>query len=123
MTERKNLIRMKGNFGITGFAGVASVVVMAIALGCSHADPYHKAGPSAVHAEPLHLTGGWGYTIEVNHKLYIYQDQIPCIPGKRLFSSRRQAMAAAQIVVNKIKKGEPPSLQKAELEKILPVNN
>lgn len=78
--------------------------------------------PAKIYIEPISLSGGWGYKIKVNKKLYIYQDQIPCVPGKELFPTRESAMAMARLVKEKILRGESPAVSKEEVEKIIPEN-
>lgn len=81
-----------------------------------------QAAPAPeVTARALQLNGGWGYKIEVNHKLYIYQDEIPCLSGKHLFPTRESAMAIARLVRNKIIQGKSPAVTRQDLEKVMPL--
>jgi Domain of unknown function (DUF4907) len=61
---------------------------------------------------------GWGYKIMVNGKLYIYQNQIPAIAGYHLFASEQQALAVADLVVAKMRKGLIPRVTISELEEL-----
>jgi hypothetical protein len=111
---------------IAGYLGIGALLIVIVFMGNMSGKAGKKTTTGnniAVTAVPLHLQGGWGYKIEVNHRLYIYQNQIPCLPGKQLFHSKATAMAAADIVVQKIIHGEPPAISKDELEKILPPND
>lgn len=84
-----------------------------------------KSNQTGLHitSEAIELKGGWGYKIEVNNHPFIYQNQIPCIPGDKPFPTKESAMAVAQVVVNKIAKGQLPSISLAELEKVTEIRN
>lgn len=61
----------------------------------------------------------WGYDILVESKLMIHQPAIPGIPGNEGFKTKKAAQKVADLVVNKIKKGEmPPSVTIEELKKL-----
>lgn len=66
--------------------------------------------------------GGWGYKVNVNHRLYIYQRQIPCVSGARPFPTRETALSVAEVVRRKILQGEDPSVTMEELARVLPEN-
>ncbi len=74
---------------------------------------------------PLHFPTGWGYVVKKNNELYIYQDQIPCLPGNKQFPTRESAMQVAHLVKQKINLGRSPSVSRSEIEKILnsPIKN
>lgn len=58
----------------------------------------------------------FGYTIFIDGQLYIEQQNIPAIEGKAGFDSKEDAEKIAQLVINKIRKGElPPTITKEEL--------
>lgn len=59
----------------------------------------------------------WGYDIYVNRVLFIHQPTIPCYAGRNGFASRKDALAVAELVITKIRKGQvPPTVTKAELK-------
>ena len=62
---------------------------------------------------------GWGYDILANDSLFIHQEAIPGIGGKKGFAMQRNAQLAAKLVIRKIKSGINPSLSKTELQEIL----
>jgi hypothetical protein len=59
---------------------------------------------------------GWGYDIRVNKKLFIHQTVIAGFTGAKGFDSEQQAGAAAAIVIEKIKSGQRPSINRDELQ-------
>lgn len=77
--------------------------------------------PLSVSTKAVRLEhGGWGYKVEVNHKLYIFQQQIPCLEGEHPFPTQEAALAVAEIVQQKILRGVDPSVTIEELEGVLP---
>jgi hypothetical protein len=67
------------------------------------------------------VAGGWGYDILVNDRIVIHQESIPVLKNKRAFTTKEQAEQTAALVIKKLRKGQPPTLTKPDLEKILPV--
>lgn len=58
----------------------------------------------------------YGYDIYANDKLLIHQPSMPGIPGNEGFPTEESAKKIAEIVIDKIKKGEmPPTVSKEEL--------
>lgn len=65
---------------------------------------------------------GWGYDILVNGKLFIHQESIPVIAGKRGFDKKEQAEQAAQLIINKMKRGQLPTITTFEIGQLLSIN-
>lgn len=62
-------------------------------------------------------SGGWGYDILINGKLYIHQPIIPGVQGNRVFSSEEKAREAGELVISKIRNNIlPPSVSVEELD-------
>lgn len=58
----------------------------------------------------------WGYEIFAEGKLMISQKSIPALPGNNGFQEQEQAMQVAELVMQKIRKGEmPPTVTVEEL--------
>ncbi|NHF59582.1 DUF4907 domain-containing protein [Flavobacteriaceae bacterium TP-CH-4] len=57
----------------------------------------------------------WGYQIHFDSKLLIQQDYIPAVNGKQYFTCREDAEKAGQLVVDKIRLNERPSISIEEL--------
>ena len=64
-------------------------------------------------------TGGYGYDIYVNGKMYVHQPTIPAVAGNRAFSSEQKAAQAAQLVIYKIQNNIlPPTVEVRELDSL-----
>ena len=61
---------------------------------------------------------GWGYCITVDNKIYINQSTIPDIDGYKSFATEADASKVADLVLNKLKTHQKPSIFKSELEKL-----
>lgn len=68
-----------------------------------------------VESVPLHNASGWGYDILVDHKIFIHQEDIPAVAGKKGFLTKEDAMKTAGLVVEKLVKGKQPSITKDDL--------
>jgi hypothetical protein len=61
----------------------------------------------------------FGYDVYANGKLMIHQKSIPAMPGNEGFKTKSDAGKVAQLVINKIKKGEmPPTVSVEEMKKL-----
>lgn len=65
---------------------------------------------------------GWGYDILVNDTLFIHQESIPVLAGKRGFPKKEQAEQAAQLIINKMKRGQLPTITTFEMEQLFSLN-
>jgi len=67
-------------------------------------------------SKPIQSPYGWGYEILVNGKLYIHQEFIPAIAGKKGFASKDEALRVADRVMDKIRNKQiPPALNLQDL--------
>lgn len=109
-------MNIKGKIRAAFFTGLALPILV---ISCNNAKVTKNKNQTNLHitSAAIQLKGGWGYKIEVNNHPFIYQNQIPCIPGDKPFPTKESAMAVAQVVMNKIAKGQLPSISMAELEK------
>lgn len=64
---------------------------------------------------------GWGYDILVNDKLFIHQESVPAAHGKTGFTEKKQAEQTARLIINKMERGELPTVTTFELEQIIPL--
>ena len=71
-----------------------------------------------VESVPLYNSSGWGYEILVDHKIFIHQEYIPAIIGKKAFFSKEDAMKTAALVIEKLKRGKQPAITKADLTEL-----
>lgn len=74
-----------------------------------------RDGMLLVESVPLHNASGWGYEIRVDHKIFIHQEDIPAIVGKKEFLTREDAMKTAGLVVEKLVRGKKPAITKDDL--------
>lgn len=100
---------------------ILTAVVLSLFICLNAYDKKATAG-SSVKALVFHTTNGWGYDILVNDSVFIHQVRIPVVNGNWGFEKKEEAEKTAQLIINKIKKGQYPILTIFELEKIIPVN-
>lgn len=67
-------------------------------------------------------SSGWGYDILVNDKLFIHQESIPAYAGKDGFPKKEQAEKTAALIINKMKRSEPPMVTTFEIQQICPLH-
>ena len=61
----------------------------------------------------------FGYDVYANGKLLIHQASIPAMPGNEGFATKADAEKVAQLVIDKIRKGEmPPTVTIKEMKKL-----
>ncbi|MBX3240139.1 MAG: DUF4907 domain-containing protein [Chitinophagaceae bacterium] len=58
---------------------------------------------------------GWGYEIFVDNKIFIRQETIPSLPGEKPFLTKENALKTGNAVMQKLLKGERPSLSFEEV--------
>jgi hypothetical protein len=71
---------------------------------------FFSPSTEALNVKTFRVSGGWGYQIYIQQKLYIDQPFIPAIPGKKPFPDRRSALRAAKTVKAKLLHGQRPEL-------------
>ena len=87
---------------------IAGAVIILIIIGFSvkpGKNPHD--GMVKVESVPLHTSSGWGYEILVDHKVFIRQEYIPAIAGKKAFLTKEDAMQTAGLVIGKMVKRKP----------------
>ncbi len=63
--------------------------------------------------------GTYGYDVYAGGKLRIHQPTIPAMPGNEGFTTKAAAEKVAQLVIQKIKRGEmPPTISVDEMKKL-----
>lgn len=61
----------------------------------------------------------FGYDVFADGRLMIHQTSIPAMPGNEGFKTKEDAEKVAQLVVEKIKRGEmPPTISEEEMKKL-----
>jgi Domain of unknown function (DUF4907) len=71
-----------------------------------------------VESVAIQTPSGWGYNILVDHKIYIHQEFIPAIAGKKAFGSKEDAIRTSEIAIKKLVNGKPPFISKRELDSL-----
>jgi predicted glutamine amidotransferase len=61
---------------------------------------------------------GWGYDIFKDNKLYIHQDVIPAVEGRKSFASKDEAVRIGELVISKIKQGKGGGLPQITVQEI-----
>ena len=98
---------------ILSVAAVLSVAVLVI----------NKKESPQLTSHVFHGISGWGYEILVNDKLFIRQESIPVIRGDRGFLKKEQAEKTAELIINKMKGGQPPTVTIFELRQTGALND
>lgn len=70
----------------------------------------------------FHTPTGWGYEILVNDRVFIRQESIPVLTGDSGFPLKTQAEATASLIINKMKRHQPPTVTTFEIRQICPLN-
>ncbi len=70
-----------------------------------------------ISASIISLDNGYGYEIKVNDKVFIRQEYIPGIKGYNHFNTEAQAQKVADLIVDKLKNNESPTIGADELIK------
>jgi hypothetical protein len=69
-----------------------------------------------IYAEPVQTVYGWGYNIIAADKVYIKQEYMPAVPGKRGFKTAADAMLVGNLVVKKIAENKMQTITLHELD-------
>jgi hypothetical protein len=74
-----------------------------------------KENNTVVEYSLFHCVDGWGYDILVDGKLFIRQESVPVLSGSRGFDTKEQAEKTARLIINKMKRGEEPTVTTFEI--------
>ncbi len=64
----------------------------------------------------FHTPAGWGYDVFTNDSVYIHQEYIPAIEGRKSFQSEEEANAIGRLVISKMKYSKFPVISLHELD-------
>jgi len=78
----------------------------------------HSPAPEILKTETYRVSGGWGYKILVQERVFIDQPFIPGSPGKKPFPDRKSASRAAGTVKSRMIHGEKPVLTREDIRKL-----
>tara|TARA_R110002050_G_C8959807_1_gene514210 strand:- start:706 stop:1038 length:333 start_codon:yes stop_codon:yes gene_type:complete len=73
---------------------------------------------SATRLETFQTENGWGYVVKKNERTFIRQDIIPAVFGNQSFSAKEDAEKTGQLVIQKIRAGQHPSVTVNELDSL-----
>lgn len=68
-------------------------------------------------------SAGWGYDILADDSLFIHQEYIPVIAGKKGFDKKDEAKQAAKLVLQKLQQNQLPTLTTFDLKQIFSPTN
>jgi len=72
-----------------------------------------------IYVRAFRVEEGWGYQVEVNEKVYIYQPFIPGRSDKKAFPDRKSALKTGKLVETKLKQGVNPAVSSEEINDII----
>lgn len=110
MTNRHNIL-------VIGISALIAVIILVAKLN----QPFKKK-KNHISTSVFESIHGWGYDILVNDKLFIHQELIPAVQGQTGFKTKTQAEQAARLIINKMERGQLPTVTTFELEPILSLN-
>ncbi len=67
----------------------------------------------------IDTTQAWGYEIVSGNKVFIHQETIPALEGKRPFASKEDALKVGNRVKEKLISKQPPNITKDEISALL----
>lgn len=70
-------------------------------------------------AKTFQTSGGWGYNVYRNGALFIHQEHMPALEGRKGFATEAQASQTAHLVMSKMKGTGLPVVSKAEVVNII----
>jgi hypothetical protein len=113
MMNKKMTIK-KHNIIVIGCSALIAIIISLF--------QWQSNDPEHIESRVYKVNNGWGYDILVDERLFIRQESIPAIKAGQTFATKEQAEQTAQLVINKMKSGQPPALTKFDLEQIVRVN-
>ena len=79
---------------------------------------YNKSKKNAIVVKTKQNSTGWGYDIYVKDSIYISQDIIPSMAGRKVFSSKGDAEKVGELMVIKMKNNQRPTITEYELDSL-----
>lgn len=97
-----------------------TVLIVLAMIGSCNSQPTNELAEATTKEEIVGHTfktdAGWGYAVYINDKIFIKQSFIPVIAGNKGFEKQEDAVNVANLVVNKLKQHEKPTIQLKELQ-------
>ena len=111
---RWTMIKRRHNIFVIGLSALVACSFWVV--------PLMKKSETVFSYKIFKTADGWGYDILVNDELFIHQELIPAIQGQTGFQTKMQAEQAARLIINKMERGQLPTVTTFELEPILSLN-
>lgn len=80
---------------------------------CSGGTP---SGNGKLECRTMAVEGGYGYVVLHGGDTLICQPFVPAVGGRRPFGTRKEALAVGKLVCRKLADGQPPAVNKEEIE-------
>ena len=93
------------------------LIVVAIFLGY-RSQSKRNGNEVYVQVKAIQTKEGWGYDILTDGKIYIHQEFIPAIQGKRSFQTEADALKVGRKVISKIALKQMPNITIEELREM-----
>jgi len=96
------------------------LLLVIIAFGCTSQPSAREttnttAVQDSIAVVPFETGGGWGYSVNIGARPYIYQDIIPALPGRNVFKTKADALRVGNRVAEKMRNKQLPTISKEEL--------
>ena len=91
-------------------------IVLAVAFSVKRDDGQNKDHMLQVESAAFNTSSGWGYNILVDHKIFIHQEYIPSIAGRKSFTTKDDAIKTASLVIKKIMQQKSPGISVTDLQ-------
>jgi len=78
--------------------------------------PINETDQVNVSLKTFHTGIGWGYDIYTNDSLYIHQEYMPAIDGRKGFETEEEANKIGKLVMTKLKYNKFPMISLKELD-------
>jgi hypothetical protein len=98
---------------------VSGIILLGVSAYAIYFFEYKKKSDYVyVQVRAVQNANGWGYEILTDGKVYIKQDLIPAIPGRRSFETKEQALAVGNKVLDKLEHKQMPTITLNELKEM-----
>lgn len=96
-----------------------SILSLIVIIGfSSKPDKHNHKDMVLVESATFQVSGGWGYNILVDHKIFIHQETIPAVAGNKIFVTKEDAEKTSEFIIQKITNKKLPSVTKNDLDSL-----
>lgn len=100
----KHLVRLIKDNKLAAFALILFIGILCIVVATKAGERDDDLVPVTVKA--IRTAGGWGYEILTDGKVYIHQEFVPAVEGKKSFKTENDALFVANKAMEKLVKGK-----------------